>query len=99
MKNYLKENVYEATKQRLACIFSKFDHVVVAFSGGKDSGVLLEMVYHYYKACQTMYGKVFRVYVLSYLFTNFGFLWDYHVSIHLVTLGSREKRDLVESTT
>ncbi|MGM0252203.1 DUF3440 domain-containing protein [Enterococcus sp. AZ129] len=53
MKHYLKENVYEAIKQRLAYIFSKFDHVVVAFSGGKDSGVLLEMVYHYYKSCQT----------------------------------------------
>ncbi len=52
MKTYLKENVYEATWQRLNYIFSKFDHVVIAFSGGKDSGVLLEIVYQYYKICQ-----------------------------------------------
>lgn len=49
MKHYLEENVYEATKKRLEYIFSRFDHIVVAFSGGKDSGVLLELVYHYYK--------------------------------------------------
>ncbi|EPI02064.1 hypothetical protein D920_00392, partial [Enterococcus faecalis 13-SD-W-01] len=50
MKKFLKENVYEYTLKRLEYIFSKFDHIVIAFSGGKDSGVLLELVYKYYKS-------------------------------------------------
>lgn len=50
MKKFLKENVYEHTLKRLKYIFSKFDHIVIAFSGGKDSGVLLELVYKYYKS-------------------------------------------------
>ncbi|HGF7866430.1 TPA: DUF3440 domain-containing protein [Enterococcus faecium] len=55
MKIYLEKNVYDLFMERLDYIFSYFDHVVVAFSGGKDSGVLLELVYHYYKhkSCTT----------------------------------------------
>ncbi len=55
MKRYLEKNVYDLFMERLDYIFSYFDHVVVAFSGGKDSGVLLELVYHYYKhkSCTT----------------------------------------------
>ncbi|EGP5213265.1 DUF3440 domain-containing protein [Enterococcus faecium] len=53
MRKSLNKNVYEETINRLRYIFSKFDHVVIAFSGGKDSGVLLELVYQYYKECQS----------------------------------------------
>jgi predicted phosphoadenosine phosphosulfate sulfurtransferase len=35
--------VYEAAIKRLELIFSEFDYVYVSFSGGKDSGVLLNM--------------------------------------------------------
>ncbi|MGK0612266.1 phosphoadenosine phosphosulfate reductase family protein, partial [Enterococcus faecalis] len=49
-KKYLNENVYEAALERLDYVFSKFDHVAIAFSGGNDSGLLLELVYQYYKA-------------------------------------------------
>jgi len=39
-----KENVYEKAARRIRYIFSQFDSVYVSFSGGKDSGVLLNMV-------------------------------------------------------
>jgi len=35
--------VYELTQQRLQRIFADFDNVYVSFSGGKDSGVLLNL--------------------------------------------------------
>jgi len=40
-------NVLEATEERLSLIFSDFDNVLVAFSCGKDSGVLLSLAYKY----------------------------------------------------
>ena len=36
-------NVYEAAQQRISYIFDEFDNVMVSFSGGKDSGVVLNM--------------------------------------------------------
>ncbi len=47
MKHYLDKNVYEATQERLKFIFDNFDNVYVAFSGGKDSGLLLNLVLDY----------------------------------------------------
>ena len=35
--------VYEAAQQRIAYIFDEFEHIMVSFSGGKDSGVVLNM--------------------------------------------------------
>ena len=36
--------MYEVVLERLNRIFSDFDNVYVSFSGGKDSGVLLNYV-------------------------------------------------------
>jgi predicted phosphoadenosine phosphosulfate sulfurtransferase len=47
-KRYIGKNVFEACMDRLDYIFSKFDHVIVAFSGGKDSGLLVELVNLFY---------------------------------------------------
>lgn len=40
-------NVYERTQERLAKIFAEFDNIYVSFSGGKDSGVLLNLAIAY----------------------------------------------------
>ena len=46
-KVYQDCNVYEALQKRLEFIFKEFDHIYVSFSGGKDSGVLLNLVMDY----------------------------------------------------
>lgn len=43
-KQYILENVFEASKSRIEKIFDHFDKVYVSFSGGKDSTVMLHMV-------------------------------------------------------
>lgn len=48
MKNYNRQkNVYEAASERLDFIFSEFDNIYISFSGGKDSGVVVNMVFDY----------------------------------------------------
>jgi predicted phosphoadenosine phosphosulfate sulfurtransferase len=42
-------NVLDAARERLALVFRDFEHVLVAFSCGKDSGVLLNLAYQYAK--------------------------------------------------
>ena len=46
-KIYQKENVYEATQERLSYVFREFENIVIAFSGGKDSGLLFHLVLQY----------------------------------------------------
>lgn len=49
IRKYLEQNVYEALQERLRLIFEEFDNIYVSFSGGKDSGLLLNMVLDYRK--------------------------------------------------
>lgn len=42
-KIYINKNVYEAAQERIKFIFDEFENVCVSFSGGKDSGVVLNM--------------------------------------------------------
>lgn len=43
-KEFIGKNVYEAFQERMHYLFQEFDNIFVSFSGGKDSGLLLNMV-------------------------------------------------------
>ena len=43
----VQKNVYELAQERLHIIFKEFDNICVSFSGGKDSGVLLNLCIDY----------------------------------------------------
>ncbi len=44
IRKYKEQNVYDALLERLYYIFSEFDNIFVSFSGGKDSGLLLNIL-------------------------------------------------------
>lgn len=46
-KIYQEIDVFEATQRRLSIIFEEFENIYIAFSGGKDSGLLLNLVLKY----------------------------------------------------
>ena len=46
-KKYLKKNVFDAALERIKIIFDEFEKVYISFSGGKDSGVALNLVLDY----------------------------------------------------
>ena len=49
IRHYTNDNVYEAVQKRLKYIFEEFDNIFVSFSGGKDSGLLLELTLDFQK--------------------------------------------------
>lgn len=46
---YKDKNVYDASMERIDYIFNNFERIYISFSGGKDSGVLLNIVLQYMK--------------------------------------------------
>lgn len=46
------KNVYDLAQERLSILFKEFDNICVSFSGGKDSGVLLNLCIDYIKRNQ-----------------------------------------------
>jgi predicted phosphoadenosine phosphosulfate sulfurtransferase len=44
------KNVYEAAQERLKFLFDNFERIYVSFSGGKDSGVMLNLMLDYMRA-------------------------------------------------
>ena len=46
-RNYKSMNVYDAANERIKFVFDNFERVYVSFSGGKDSGILLNLVIDY----------------------------------------------------
>lgn len=65
-------NVYEGTEIRLKHIFDDFDNIYVSFSGGKDSGVLLNLALDYAKRTNKLNRlSVFHIdYEAQYEFTT-----------------------------
>ena len=50
MRKYNKsKNVYKATLERIKFIFANFERIYISFSGGKDSGCMLNMMIDYMK--------------------------------------------------
>ena len=47
---YKKTNVYDAAMERIDFIFNNFERVYLSFSGGKDSGVMLNLTLDYMRA-------------------------------------------------
>jgi predicted phosphoadenosine phosphosulfate sulfurtransferase len=43
-KKYFKQNVFDATQERISWTFDNFERIYVSFSGGKDSTVMLHLV-------------------------------------------------------
>jgi len=48
-KKFIEKNVYEAFLDRMKFIFEEFDNIFVSFSGGKDSGLLLNLTLDFQK--------------------------------------------------
>lgn len=48
-REYTDKDVYDALQDRLRFIFEEFDNIFVSFSGGKDSGLLLNLTLDFQK--------------------------------------------------
>lgn len=48
-RKYASQNVYDALQNRFHYIFNEFDNIFVSFSGGKDSGLLLNLILDFQK--------------------------------------------------
>jgi predicted phosphoadenosine phosphosulfate sulfurtransferase len=46
---YKTQNVYDASIERLDFVFANFERIYLSFSGGKDSGVMLNLILQYMK--------------------------------------------------
>lgn len=92
-----RRNVFELAKERIAYIFSEFEDIYIAFSGGKDSGVMLNLVLDYMRE-KRISRKISALYIdveASYLKTaefieqmilnNLDLIEPYWVCLPLVT--------------
>ena len=81
------KNVYELIQDRLEIIFREFDNIYISFSGGKDSGVLLNLCIDYIRKhhLKTRIGVFHMDYEIQYKMT-----------VDYVERTFRENRDIVD---
>lgn len=63
IRSYREDNVYIAAKKRIDFVFNNFSRIYVSFSGGKDSGVMLNLVLQYMR--EKKIGKKIGLMVLD----------------------------------
>lgn len=80
-------NVYQASIQRLDILFREFDNIYVSFSGGKDSGVLLNLCIDYIRR-----NKLKRKIGLFHI----DYEAQYQMTTDYVAETLKENRDIVE---
>ena len=80
-------NVYEAAQKRLKILFDSFDYIYVSFSGGKDSGVLLNLCIDYIR--KNAPGRKLGVFHMDYEV-------QYRPTIEYVEQIFSENRDILE---
>ena len=64
-------NVYQALRERIRRIFGEYDYVYLSFSGGKDSGVLLNACVEHIR----QYGGRMGVFHMDYEFQECFSFW------------------------
>lgn len=82
-----QKNVYELALERLDVIFSEFDNIYISFSGGKDSGVLLNLCLDYIRR----HGLKRKIGVL-----HLDYEIQYRMTLDYVERTFREHADLLD---
>ena len=81
------ENVYQLVQKRLKFLFNEFDNIYVSFSGGKDSGVLLNLCIQYIR--EHNLDRKIGVYHMDYEA-------QYQMTTEYVEQTFRENQDILE---
>ena len=83
----MSRTVWDAAQDRLATIFAEFDNIIVAFSGGKDSGAMLNMTLDYMRA----HGITRKIHVF-----HLDYEGQYTATTDYVTEVMTSNKDLIE---